>query len=113
MQMSKKFTFTTIQIQDGDHENFDYTSFLTSDFQKLKPMQLIAKHFKNDYREKLMKEDHDIFWIDDTRTSYIYNHQTISLEEHELLEKLGILFSKPKQILKKESNVIQLKRKVG
>jgi hypothetical protein len=111
--MSKKFTFVTIQIQDGDHENFDYTSFLTSDFQKLKPMQLIAKHFKNDHKEELMIEDNDVFWIDDTRTSYIYNHQTISLEEHDLLEKLEILFSKPKQIFKKESNVIQLKRKVG
>ena len=111
--MSKKFTLITFQIQDGDYEYFDYASFLTSDFQKLKPMQLIAKHFKNDHKEELMIEDNDVFWIDDTRTSYVYDHKTISLEEHDLLEKLGILFSKPKQILKKESNVVQLKRKVG
>lgn len=111
--MSKKFTFVVFQIQDGDNEYFDYTSFLTSDNQKMNDMQRLAYHFKNNLHDVLMKENHETFWIDDTRTSYVYDLKTIGLEEHELLEKLGVLFQKPKQLLKKESNVVQLKRKVG
>src|SRR6056300_1262585 len=110
--MSKKFTLITFQIQDGDYEYFDHASFLTSDIQKMNDMQIVSYFFKRNMKEVLMKDD-EAYWIDDTRTSYVYDHRTIGLEEHELLENLGILFSKPKQILKKENNVIQLKRKVG
>lgn len=110
--MSKKFTLITFQIQDGDYEYFNYKSFLTSDIQKMNDMQIVSYFFKNNMNEVLMQDD-GAFWIDDTRTSYVYDHKTISLEEHDLLEKLEILFSKPKQLLKKESNVVQLKRKVG
>jgi len=110
--MSKKFTLITFQIQDGDYEYFNYKSFLTSDIQKMNDMQIVSYFFKNNMNEVLMQDDGS-YWIDDTRTSYVFDHKTISLEEHNLLEKLEILFSKPKQIFKKESNVIQLKRKVG
>jgi hypothetical protein len=34
-----------------------------------------------------MKENHETFWIDDTRTSYVYSYKTIGLAEHDLLEK--------------------------
>jgi hypothetical protein len=110
--MSKKFTLITFQIQDGDYEYFNYKSFLTSDIQKMNDMQIVSYFFKKNMNEVLMQDD-GAYWIDDTRTSYVFDHKTISLEEHDLLEKLEILFSKPKQLLKKESNVIQLKRKVG
>lgn len=110
--MSKKFTLITFQIQDGDYEYFNYKSFLTSDIQKMNDMQIVSYFFKNNMNEVLM-QDNGSYWIDDTRTSYVFDHKTISLEEHNLLEKLEILFSKPKQIFKKESNVVQLKRKVG
>jgi len=110
--MSKKFTLITFQIQDGDYEYFNYKSFLTSDIQKMNDMQIVSYFFKNNMNEVLMQDDGS-YWIDDTRTSYVFDHKTISLEEHNLLEKLEILFSKPKQIFKKESNVVQLKRKVG
>jgi hypothetical protein len=111
--MSKKFTLITFHIQDGDYEYFDYASFLTSDIQKMNDMQIVSYFFKENMREVLMKHRFETFWIDDTRTSYVYSLKTIGLEEHELLEKLGILFSKPKLLLKKENNVVQLKRKVG
>ena len=110
--MSKKFTLITFQIQDGDCEYFNYKSLLTSDIQKMNDMQIVSYFFKKNMNEVLMQDD-GAYWIDDTRTSYVFDHKTISLEEHDLLEKLEILFSKPKQIFKKESNVIQLKRKVG
>jgi hypothetical protein len=111
--MSKKFTLVVFQIQDGDYEYFDYRSYYTSDFQKMNDMQRLAHHFKNNLHEVLMKENHETFWIDDTRTSYVYSYKNIGLAEHDLLEKCEILFSKPKLLFKKENNVIQLKRKVG
>jgi len=110
--MSKKFTLITFQIQDGDHEYFDHISFLTSDYLKMNEMQMVSYFFKMNIKENLMNDDRG-YWIDNTRTAHISNDKNISLEEHNLLEKLGILFAKPKQIFKKESNLIQLKRKVG
>ena len=111
--MSKKFTLVEFQIQDGDYEYFDYRSLFTSDFQKLSEMQIVALHFINDYKKKLL-QDHDasFYWIDSTRTAYIYNSNAINLAEHDTLEKVGVLFSKPRLLFKKESNIIQLKRKV-
>jgi hypothetical protein len=40
-------------------------------------MQRLAHHFKITYMRFLMKENHETFWIDDTRTSYVYSYKNI------------------------------------
>lgn len=114
--MSKKFTFITYHVQNGEFENYEYYSFLTSDFQKMNDQQLIAYFFECNYKTKLtpLEDSKNIFWINNQmRTAHIHSTRTINLSEHEQLEQLGILNGKPHLLFPRVNNVIQLKRKVG
>lgn len=111
--MSKKFTLVTFAVQDGDREYFDFFSFLTSDFQRMNDMQKIAYFYHCDKNKKIEKEDDHNYWIDFERSCSIYSDQPIGLQDHETLEKFGVLNSKPMEIFPKKSNIVQLKRKAG
>ena len=112
--MSKKFTLVTYRVQQGEYEYFEYFTFLTSDFQKMNDMQRIAYYFECDWTKKLDKLDKHTYWINGgERSAFVYGVQTVDLKDHELLEKFSIVNFKPNIIFKKESNVVQLKRKVG
>jgi hypothetical protein len=114
--MSKKFTFITYHVQNGEYENYEHYSFLTSDFQKMNEQQLVAYFFECNYKTKLtrIEKNDNVFWLNDMmRTAYVYSTRTINLTEHELLEQLGILKGKPHLLFSRVNNIIQLKRKVG
>ena len=108
--MSRKFTFVTFSVRDGDNEYFDYTSFYTSDFQKLSHEKIVAYFYLGNMAKNLEKSSLHSFFIDE-RIAYIYSSKTITLIEHAFLEKVGILNSKPRIIFKNTNNIIQLSKR--
>jgi len=111
--MSKKFTLVTFAIKHGEYEYFDTYTFLTSDFQKMTDMQKISYFYHHKKGKRLEKFDKYNYWVDSDRTCSIYSEKPIGLQDHETLEKFGVLNDKPMVIFPKKSNVIQLKRRTG
>lgn len=111
--MSKKFTLVTFAVQDGEYEYFDFYTFLTSDIQKMTDMQKISYFYHHRKSKRLERHDKYNYWIDTGRSCSIYSEKTIGLQDHETLEKFGVLNCKPMEIIPKKSNVIQLKRRTG
>jgi hypothetical protein len=51
-------------VQNGEYENYEHYSFLTSDFQKMNEQQLVAYFFECNYKTKLtrIEKNDNVFW---------------------------------------------------